>query len=120
MSKFITFLAKKQRLMAIKPILKEYVAELYYNQSIAPVTIKSATVLSDEQLESIKEKMKAKTGTEDVKLITEIDGSLMAGLTIEWGYTDPEKLENPTNGIDLSLKSYLQKAAVNEGVIAVL
>jgi len=120
MKKFITFLAKKRRLVALLPVCKEYVAALYFSQSIAPVLVKSASPLTKEQSESIKEKMKSKTESGDVKLINEIDGSLLAGFTLEWGYTDPEKLEGPTNGIDLSLKTYLEKKAIDKGVIAVI
>merc|ERR1719401_509699 len=120
MKKFITFLAKKRRLVGLLPVCKEYVAALYFSQSIAPVLVKSALPLTDEQMESIKEKMKAKTESGDIKLINEIDGTLLAGFTVEWGYIDPEKLEGPTNGIDLSLKSYLEKKAIDKGVIAMI
>eukprot|EP00418_Pyrodinium_bahamense_P066840 CAMPEP_0179094372 /NCGR_PEP_ID=MMETSP0796-20121207/43277_1 /TAXON_ID=73915 /ORGANISM="Pyrodinium bahamense, Strain pbaha01" /LENGTH=295 /DNA_ID=CAMNT_0020792043 /DNA_START=65 /DNA_END=952 /DNA_ORIENTATION=- len=117
MEKFITFLAKKRRLLALKPICKEYVASLYDNQSIAPVVVRSAQRLSEEQMNNIKEKMKAKTGAADIKLVTEVDAGLLGGFIIEWGFTDPENLATPTEGIDLSLKNYLRKSAINQGVI---
>merc|ERR1719151_397599 len=59
--KFIIFLAKKKRLMALKIIAQEFVSALYSSQSIAPVKVVCAQRLSDEQLEGIKEKMKEKT-----------------------------------------------------------
>jgi F-type H+-transporting ATPase subunit delta len=115
--KFIVFLAKKRRLISLKRIANEYVASLYQQQSIAPVLVKSAQRLSEEQQKSIKDKMKEKTGAKDIKLVMEVDASLLAGFTLEWGYTDPELLAAPCEGIDLSLKNYLRKSALNEGVV---
>lgn len=115
--KFITFLAKKTRLLALKPICQEYVSALYNAQSIAPVIVRSAQRLSESQIETIKDKMKAKTGASDVKLITEVDAGLLGGFIIEYGFTDPENLDTPTEGVDLSLKSFLEKAALDQGVV---
>eukprot|EP00421_Protoceratium_reticulatum_P019334 CAMPEP_0168380048 /NCGR_PEP_ID=MMETSP0228-20121227/12157_1 /TAXON_ID=133427 /ORGANISM="Protoceratium reticulatum, Strain CCCM 535 (=CCMP 1889)" /LENGTH=299 /DNA_ID=CAMNT_0008393097 /DNA_START=49 /DNA_END=948 /DNA_ORIENTATION=+ len=115
--KFITFLAKKKRLMALKPICNEYVTSLYDKQSIAPVVVRSAQRLTPEQIESVKEKMKAKTGAADIKLVCEVDAGLLGGFIIEWGFPDPENLATPTEGIDLSLKTYLTKRAINQGVV---
>jgi len=117
MEKFIVFLAKKKRLMALKPICREYVASLYFTQSIAPVVVRSAQRLTEEQAEAVKEKMKEKAGCSAVKLVNEVDGSLLAGFVIEWGFTDPENLVAPTEGIDLSLKRFLEKRAIDTGVL---
>eukprot|EP00425_Heterocapsa_triquetra_P036961 CAMPEP_0195083470 /NCGR_PEP_ID=MMETSP0448-20130528/24408_1 /TAXON_ID=66468 /ORGANISM="Heterocapsa triquestra, Strain CCMP 448" /LENGTH=244 /DNA_ID=CAMNT_0040116681 /DNA_START=45 /DNA_END=779 /DNA_ORIENTATION=+ len=117
MPKFITFLAKKKRLLALKPLCFEYINELYSQQAIAPVKVRSASRLTEAQLETIKNKMKAKTGAEDIKLITEVDAGLLGGFVAEWGFSDPENLDTATEGVDLSLKSFLQKAALNQGVV---
>merc|ERR1719444_342552 len=109
--KFVTFLAKKKRLQALQPVVDEYMTALYETQNIVPVRVKSAQPLTEE-------KMKAKTGASDIKLVCQIDTTLIAGMTIEYGFTDPEKLETPTEGEDLSMKSYLVKAALNQGVVA--
>mmetsp|Transcript_56696 Transcript_56696/g.156940 ORF Transcript_56696/g.156940 Transcript_56696/m.156940 type:complete len:304 (+) Transcript_56696:91-1002(+) len=117
MEKFVIFLAKKRRLLALKPICHEFVCSLYDAQSIAPVVVRSAQRLTSEQIKNITDKMKAKTGASDIKLVTEVDASLLGGFIIEWGFTDPENLNTPTEGIDLSLKNYLKKSAINQGVI---
>jgi len=116
--KFVIFLAKKKRLMALKPICKEYVASLYFTNSIAPVKVRSAQPLSEEQKEAIKEKMKEKTGAADIKLVAEVDGSLLGGFVIEWGFVDPENLDTPSEGVDLSLQTILTKKALDNGVLA--
>merc|ERR1712187_409772 len=95
-----------------------YMNTLYATQNIAPVRVKSAQPLTEEQKEAIKEKMKAKTGASDIKLICQIDSTLIAGLTIEYGFVDPEQLGTPTSGEDMSLKRYLEKAALDQGVVA--
>lgn len=115
--KFIVFLSKKKRLQALKQICQEFVAELYRSESIAPVKVRCAARLSEDQLEAIKEKMKAKTGSENIKLIVEVDAGLLGGFVVEWGYPDPEDLNTPTDGIDLSLKNVLSKAALGKGVL---
>lgn len=117
MEKFVIFLAKKKRTMALKPICKEYIASLYFTQSILPVIVRSAARLSDKQAEAIKEKMKEKTGCSAIKLVNEVDGSMLAGFVVEWGFTDPENLVAPTQGIDLSLKSFLVEKAIDSGVM---
>ena len=39
-----------------------------------------------------------------VKLVPEVDPTLIGGFTLEWGYTDPVNLYAPTHGVDMSLK----------------
>merc|ERR1712039_317044 len=118
MPKFVTFLAKKRRLQALQPVVEEYMSSLYETQNIIPVRVKSAQPLTEEQKEAIKEKMKAKTGASDIKLVCQVNPALIAGLTVEYGFVDPEQLGTPTSGEDITLKTYLEKAALNQGVVA--
>jgi len=119
MPRFIIFLAKKNRLNGIKVIMLEYVQSTYYTNSVTPVRVTSAQRLTQDQMEKIKLKMEAKVGT-DVRLVQEVSPSLLGGLTLEWGYTDPDKLYAPTHGVDLSLKNILNKRAIQKGVIGAL
>lgn len=116
MPKFVTYLAKKKRFKSFKAIVTHYMKSQYVENSIAPVTVTSAQKLSEEQVQTIKDKMKAKTGCKDVKLIVQQDAGLLAGLKIEWGYVDPVLLDAPSEGIDFSLKTYLVKKALLQGV----
>merc|ERR1719499_8632 len=55
--KYITFLAKKRRLMILRKIVEHYMVEVYEQQGIQPVNVITATPLTDEQVETIKAKM---------------------------------------------------------------
>jgi len=110
--KFIVFLAKKNRLRGLKAICLEYIQSLYHRQSITPVTVRVAQRLTAEQLEKLKEKMREKADTDDVKIHMEVDANLIGGLQVEWGYNDPEALYAPSHGIDLSLKRILNQQAL--------
>jgi len=117
MPKFVTFLAKKRRLQALKPMAVEYMSSIYKVQNIVPVLVKSAQPLTEEQQEAIKEKMKQRTGASDIKLVCSVDNNLIAGMQLTYGFVDPENLEVPTEGLDLSLKTFLEDAALNEGIV---
>jgi len=117
MPKFMTFLAKKRRFESLRLITEQYMLEAYEQQGIEPVTVISATPLSDEQVEKLKAKMAATTGATDIKLLQKLDPGLVAGMVIEYGYDDPEDMSNPSNSLDLSLKTTLRKAALKEGVL---
>eukprot|EP00929_Paragymnodinium_shiwhaense_P114795 TRINITY_DN832_c0_g3_i1.p1 TRINITY_DN832_c0_g3~~TRINITY_DN832_c0_g3_i1.p1 ORF type:complete len:295 (+),score=87.17 TRINITY_DN832_c0_g3_i1:70-954(+) len=114
--KYVMFLAKKKRLPMLREVLEFYMKQQYKTQSIEPVRVKCAQRITDEQQEKIKEKMKAKCGASDIKLIIEISTELVAGFVIEWGFTDPDTLTCPTEGLDLSLRNVVKRAAVREGV----
>jgi len=113
--KFVTFLAKKRRLKQLKAICEEFVCHLYNRESIEPVTVFSAAKLTDEQAEKIKAKMADKLQVRDIKLIQQIDPSLLSGFKIEWRYTDPENPLVGSESIDLSLQSALNVAAISSG-----
>eukprot|EP00930_Biecheleria_cincta_P047574 TRINITY_DN32_c0_g2_i1.p1 TRINITY_DN32_c0_g2~~TRINITY_DN32_c0_g2_i1.p1 ORF type:complete len:255 (+),score=56.65 TRINITY_DN32_c0_g2_i1:91-855(+) len=117
MPKFIVFLAKKKRLMSLRKVCTEYVQTLYFTQSIAPVKVTAADKLSEEQKNEIKDRMKARLGVQDVKLVVVVDGGLLAGFKVEWGYLDPEKLYCPSSSIDLSMKSHMNKMALAKGIV---
>merc|ERR1712176_223473 len=94
----LKFVAKKQRLLSIKKILKEYVQSIYWNQSITPVRCISADPLTDEQKAAITQKMAKKLGCADVKL--------------EYGFTDPDTLKYCSDGEDCTLRNFLERSAI--------
>merc|ERR1712032_1185469 len=105
-----------KRLQGLQLIAEQYMTMLYNTQNIVPVRVKSAQPLTGEQKEAIKEKMKAKTGASDIKLICQTDPSLIAGFKIEYGFLDQDKAVTPTEGEDVSLKTYLENAALDQGI----
>eukprot|EP00439_Symbiodinium_sp_Y106_P019690 s4607_g2.t1 len=81
-------------------------------ESVSPVKVTSAVRLTDDQKSKIIEKMKVKCETDSIKLIEEIDGNLISGFKLEWGYIDPVNLDAPSHGVDLSLQNILNKKAL--------
>eukprot|EP00929_Paragymnodinium_shiwhaense_P053434 TRINITY_DN2673_c0_g1_i1.p2 TRINITY_DN2673_c0_g1~~TRINITY_DN2673_c0_g1_i1.p2 ORF type:complete len:299 (-),score=120.31 TRINITY_DN2673_c0_g1_i1:213-1109(-) len=114
--KYVKFLSKKKRLPMLTEVIDYYMKMQYKTQGIEPVRILTAQRLTDEQRANVIEKMKKKSGAADIKLIEEVRPELVAGMVIEWAFTDPDELTCPTEGIDLSLKNVVKRAAVKEGV----
>jgi len=115
--KFITFLAKKRRLKGLPQIVQFYVNSLYREESIEPIVVTSAVKLSDEEKNTIKEKMKAKTGASEIKIIAKEDPALLGGFKVQWSFMDPDNLITPTKTEDLTLKHMLKKAALGKGIV---
>jgi len=115
--KFLTFLAKKLRLKGLPQIVGFYVNSLYREESIEPVVVTSANELSAEQLDSIKEKMKEKTGASEIKVVAKVDPGLLGGFKVQWSFMDPDNLETPTKTEDVTLKSVMKKAALSKGIV---
>merc|ERR1712129_180485 len=67
--KFITFLAKKRRLKGLPQIVQFYVNSLYREESIEPIVVTSAVKLSDEEKNTIKQKMKEKKKKKKKKVL---------------------------------------------------
>lgn len=116
--KFLNYLAKKKRLGSVLAICEEYVKDLYDTNGVVPVVVTSADPLSMAQKEALKEKMKVKTGATDIKLVCKVSSALIGGFEVEWQFGDPQNLSTPSRGENLSLKSLLEKAAINQGVSA--
>jgi len=114
--KFIVFMAKKLRLDMFRMLAGRYVKDVYVAQSIAPVRGESAAPLSDEQVNSLKDKMKKTLGVQDIKLATNVNPALVAGFKLYWDFIDPEKMSVPMAEADYSFESQLKVAAVQAGV----
>jgi len=115
--KFILYLAKKRRLKGLPQIVEFYVNSLYREESIEPVVVTSAEPLSTEQVDTIKAKMKEKTGASEIKIITKTDPALLGGFKVQWSFMDPDNLATPTKTEDLTLKNIMKKAALGKGIV---
>mmetsp|Transcript_18057 Transcript_18057/g.25370 ORF Transcript_18057/g.25370 Transcript_18057/m.25370 type:complete len:96 (+) Transcript_18057:65-352(+) len=83
---------------------------LYKAQSVAPVLVRSAQPLSEDQQEKIKSKMQAKLGVQEIKLVTRVEASLIAGLQIEWDFADPMNYVDPKGKEDISFMRAIERA----------
>ncbi|MCS5699451.1 ATP synthase F1 subunit delta [Cyanobium sp. FGCU-52] len=81
----LKLLADRQRIGYLDAVL-ERVLDLYREQNdIALATVTSAAALSDEQKQSLTEKVKSVAGTDKVEIDTKIDPSLIGGFVLKVG-----------------------------------
>jgi len=114
---FFRFLAKKRRFNGLSMIADYYMEELYKEQNIVPARVISAQILTDEQRDSIKTKLKKITGADDIKLVSSVNADLLGGFKLEYNFLDADNMRGPQEALDYSLKTVLQKAAVSQGVL---
>ena len=81
----LKLLADRQRIGYLDSVL-ERLLELYRDQNqIALATVTSAEALSDDQLASITEQVKAVAGTDQVEINTAVDPALIGGFVLKVG-----------------------------------
>ena len=95
----LKLLADRQRIGIVIPILERYLEIYRENSNIALATVTSAVELSDEQKDSIKQKISAIAGTERLELVTKTDKTLIGGFIASVG----------SKVIDASLSSQIRK-----------
>jgi len=81
----LKLLADRQRIGYLDAVLDRFL-ELYRDQNqIALASVTSAEALSDEQLASITDQVKAVAGTDKVELNTAVDPALIGGFVLKVG-----------------------------------
>ncbi len=81
---FLKVVARNRRLFATEDMIKTYRALLARHRGEVSAEVKSAVVLTEEQLAALKEKLKSTYG-KDVRLDAAVDPSLLGGLVIKVG-----------------------------------
>lgn len=82
---FLLVLVDRRRISFLKTIIKKYLEISYSLESITIVEISSAIDLDEKQQLNLTNKMKSLTGSNDIKLITHQDPSLIGGFIIKIG-----------------------------------
>jgi len=102
---FIKLVAKNRRLFVVQDIIKAYRALAAKSRGEVSAEVTSAVALSDEQVATLKEMLKATIG-KDVTLQSRVDPGILGGLIVKLG----------SRMIDSSLKTKLQniKVALSE------
>jgi F-type H+-transporting ATPase subunit delta len=81
----LKLLADRQRIGYLDAVLERFL-DLYRDQNqIALASVTSAEALSDEQLASITDQVKAVAGTDKVELNTSVDPALIGGFVLKVG-----------------------------------
>ena len=82
---FIRLLIRKGREMNLPEITKAFIDQYKENQKIYPVTLTTATPVSDELKQSIVNQIKSQTALQNIELTTEVDDSLIGGFVLQIG-----------------------------------
>eukprot|EP00971_Amphidinium_carterae_P075830 1498278-Amphidinium_carterae.1 len=112
LDKFLSYVNKKDALSQLPEVCTAYTKMLYTKESVAPVLVRSAQPLSEAQEEKIKSKMLAKLGVQEIKLVTRVEASLIAGLQIEWDFADPVNYVDPKGQEDISFSRAIERAVM--------
>ncbi|MEO0672517.1 MAG: F0F1 ATP synthase subunit delta [Pseudomonadota bacterium] len=81
---FLKLIARNRRLFAVEGMIKIFRDLAARDRGEVQADVTSATPLSDEQIESLKAKLKASIG-QDVQLNTRVDPSVLGGLIVKVG-----------------------------------
>ncbi len=81
---FLKVLARNRRLFALNEMIRTFLALAARQRGEVNAEVASAHALSDEQLATLKETLRATAG-KDVQLITRVDATLLGGLIVKMG-----------------------------------
>jgi F-type H+-transporting ATPase subunit delta len=81
---FLKVLARNRRLFALNEMIRTFLALAARQRGEVNAEVASAHALSDEQLATLKETLRATAG-KDVQLITKVDATLLGGLIVKMG-----------------------------------
>ena len=106
MKNFMMLLVDKGRIALVQPILEEFrslVREM--NQTVLAEVI-SAVELTDEQKETVRQKVQGMTDAKSVELSTQVDSDLIGGVIVKIG----------SKVLDASIRGQLRRISLQLGV----
>lgn len=99
--KFLLVLVDRRRISLINNIIDKYLELAYRLESIVVAEVSTASLLTEVQQENLVNKLKNITSSNQVKLVIQLDSSLIAGFTVKLG----------SKVIDTSLSGKLKQMA---------
>ena len=102
---FIKLVASKRRLFAIRDMIRDY--DLLYDvaRGVAHAEVTSAAALSDANVASLKETLRAASGGKDVRLTAKVDPAIIGGLIVKLGSRMVDgSLKTKLNAIRIRMK----------------
>ncbi|MFK8182869.1 MAG: ATP synthase F1 subunit delta [Phormidesmis sp.] len=106
MKNFILLLVDKGRIYLAEPILKEFQSRVRDIKQTVLAEVISAVELSDEQKETVRQKVQGMTEAQSVELETRIDPDLIGGVIIQIG----------SQVLDASIRGQLRRIGLQLGV----
>lgn len=100
-SKFLNILVDRSRINLFTAIAEKYLQQVYDLAEIKIAKITSADPLLEEQSAKLCEQLKNITGAKEIKMITDVDKTLLRGFQVQIG----------SSVIDCSLKGQLKELA---------
>jgi F-type H+-transporting ATPase subunit delta len=83
MRNFLMLLVDKGRIFCVEAIGKEYLAQLRKVNQTVLAEVTSAVELTEGQMSTVRDKVKAMTGAREVEIESTIDGDLLGGVIIK-------------------------------------
>jgi len=106
MKNFLLLLVDKGRIYLAEPILKAFQARVREIKQTVLAEVISAVELSDEQKETVRQKVQSMTEAKSVELETRIDSDLIGGVIIQIG----------SQVLDASIRGQLRRIGLQLGV----
>ncbi|MEL6488908.1 MAG: ATP synthase F1 subunit delta [Cyanobacteria bacterium J06634_6] len=105
MKNFLMLLVDRGRIYLVEPILQQFQAQVRELKQTVLAQVTSAIELTDEQKETIRQKVKGMTDAKSVELETSIDGDLIGGVIVEIG----------SQVLDASIRGQLRRIGLQLG-----
>jgi F-type H+-transporting ATPase subunit delta len=82
---FLKLIAKNRRLFAVSDMIKNYRALAARGRGEAQAEVTSAIALTEPQLATLRDNLRAAAGGKDVQVTTKVDPALLGGLIVKMG-----------------------------------
>ena len=106
MKNFLMLLVDKGRIYLVEPILQQFQAKVRALQQTVLAEVTSAIELTDEQKETVRQKVVSMTDAQSVELETRVDPDLIGGVIIQIG----------SKVLDASVRGQLRRIGLQLGV----
>lgn len=106
MKNFMLLLVDKSRIYLVEPILQQFQAQVRELKQTVLAEVISAVELTDEQKETVRQKVLSITNANAVELETSVDSDLLGGVIIQIG----------SQVLDASLRGQLRRISLQLGV----
>jgi F-type H+-transporting ATPase subunit delta len=102
---FVRLVTIKRRLFFIREMIADYRKLFDASRGVTRAEVTSASAISDENLDTLKDQLKAASGGRDVQLDVKVDPSIIGGLIVKLGSRMVDgSLRTKLNAIRLAMK----------------
>lgn len=106
MRNFLMLLVDKGRIVLVEPILQQFQALVRELKQTVLAEVTSAIELTDEQKDTVRQKVKSMTNAQSVEIETQVDPDLIGGVIVKVG----------SKVLDASIRGQLRRIGLQLGV----